>query len=144
MRLLGGMEAVSKGCFKGHGLKAERMLGSVAVEFGTPERVEFHLSNWRRWQRSGQEVDGYARESTGLSSGGTSKGFDEMVEAEDRRCAQIVDAILDNLPPVERIAIYIERRIMGRVFKFKRITYSQALTSGKMALGRELARRGVW
>ncbi len=119
-------------------------LGSCAVEFGTPDRIEFHLANWARWQRSGTAVDGHARESTGLSSGGTSKGFDEMVEAEDRRCAQVVDVILDNLPPVERMAIYMERKIMGRVFEFKRMTYHQALTAGKLALGRELARRGVW
>lgn len=120
------------------------MEGSFAVKFGTPERVEWHLENWRRWMRSGQEVQGHARESQGLSDGGTSKGFDEMVEAEDRRCAKVVDAILDNLPPVERIAIYMERRIMGRVFEFKRVTYHQALQSGKEAVGRELNRRGVW
>jgi hypothetical protein len=77
--------------------------------------------------------------SSGCSDGGTSKGFDEMVEAEDRRCAKVVDAILDNLPPVQRIAIYIERGIMGRVFTFVRVTYHQALTEGKAALGRELS-----
>lgn len=120
------------------------MVGHCAVQFGTPDRVEFHLDNWARWQRSGQEVQGHARESLGLSSGGTSKGFDEMAETSDRRCAVIVEAILDNLPPVERIAIMIERRIMGRVFTFKRISYYQALTSGKQAIGRELSRRGVW
>jgi hypothetical protein len=118
--------------------------GTCAVQFGTPDRIEFHLDNWRRWMRSGREVDGHARQSQGLSDGGTSKGFDEMAEAEDRRCAKVVDAILDNLPPVQRIAIYIERGIMGRVFTFVRVTYHQALTEGKAALGRELARRGVW
>jgi hypothetical protein len=120
------------------------MEGHCAVTFGTPDRVEWHLENWRRWMRSGQEVDGHARQSQGLSDGGTSKGFDEMVEAEDRRCAKIVDAILDNLPPAHRIAIYMERGIMGRVFTFVRMTYHQALNEGKAALGRELARRGVW
>lgn len=120
------------------------MKGSLAVVFGTPERVEFHLENWRRWMRSGQEVDSLPHASNGLSCGGTSKGFDEMVEAEDRRCAKIVNAILDNLPPVQRIAIYIERKIMGRVFKFVRVSYEQALADGKAALGRELSRRGVW
>ena len=120
------------------------MPGHTAVNFGTPERVEFHLDNWRRWMRSGKEVDSLPGRSCGCSDGGTSRSFDDMVEAEDRRCAKIVDAILDNLPPVQRIAIYMERRIMGRVFEFKRITYHQALTEGKSALGRELARRGVW
>lgn len=67
-----------------------------------------------------------------------------MVEAEDRRCAKVVDCILDNLPPTDRIAIYTERGIMGRVFRFERKTYHQALLDGKAALGRELARRGVW
>jgi len=120
------------------------MKGSCAVTFGTPERIEWHLYNWRRWMRSGQEVDGHARESTGLSDGGTSKGFDEMVESEDRRCARVVDTILSNLPAPQRIAIYVERGIMGRVFRFERTTYEQALKEGKAALGRELARRGVW
>lgn len=120
------------------------MNGHVAVEFGTPERVAWHLENWRKWMRSGQEVDAFPSRAIGCSDGGTSKGFDEMVEAEDRRCAKIVDAILDNLPPTDRIAIYIELGIMGRVFTFVRKTYHQALTDGKAALGRELARRGVW
>jgi hypothetical protein len=34
--------------------------GHRAVEFGTPDRVDWHLENWRRWMRSGQEVDGHA------------------------------------------------------------------------------------
>lgn len=118
--------------------------GNFAVEFGTEDRIEFHLENWRRWMRSGQEVYGFDHRACGMSDGGTSKGFDEMVEAEDRRCAKVVDAILDNLPPVERIAIYMYKGIMGRVFEFKRITYHQALIQGKAALGRELTRRGVW
>lgn len=126
------------------GIAVMKERGSCAVKFGTPERVEFHLDNWRRWMRSGQEVDGFAGRSSGLSDGGTSKSFDEMAEAEDRRCAKVVDAILDNLPPADRIAIYMERGIMGRVFTFVRKTYHQALTDGKAALGRELARRGVW
>lgn len=120
------------------------MEGNTAVIFGTPERVEWHLENWRRWMRSGQEVDGLPRSSGGLSDGGTSKGFDEMIEAEDRRCAKVVDAILDNLSPVERIAVYTYKGIMGRVFKFQRITYHQALTSARAVIGRELSRRGVW
>lgn len=123
---------------------AMKMEGHGAVQFGTPERVEWHLENWRRWMRSGQEVDGYAHQSSGCSDGGTSKGFDEMVETEDRRCAKVVDAILDNLPPADRIAIYTEKGIVGRVFTFARKTYQQALLDGKAALGRELARRGVW
>lgn len=120
------------------------MKGSSAVKFGTPERVEWQLDNWRRWMESGQEVDSLPGRSSGCSDGGTSKGFDEMVEAEDRRCAKVVDAILDNLPPVDRIAIYQERGITGRVFRFERKTYAQALIDGKAALSRELARRGVW
>jgi hypothetical protein len=123
---------------------ATMMQGSRAVEFGTPERVEWHLDNWRRWMRSGQEVDGHARQSSGLSDGGTSKGFDEMAEAEDRRCAKVVDAILDYLPPHQRIAVYIERRIMLRVTRFEQANYDQNLKLAKAALGRELARRGVW
>ena len=120
------------------------VLSAPAVVFGTADRVEWHLDNWRRWMRSGQEVEGYARAAMGCSDGGTSKGFDEMVESEDRRCAKIVDAILTNLPAPHRMAIYMERRIMAKVFRFERMTYDQALKAGKDALGRELSRRGVW
>jgi len=120
------------------------MEGSCAVQFGSPERIDWHLRNWARWMRTGQEVDGHARESTVVSDGGTSRGFDEMVETEDRRCAKIVDAILDNLPPAERMAIYQEKGITGRVFRFERVSYPQALSDAKAALGRELSRRGVW
>lgn len=120
------------------------MVGSTAVQFGTPERVEWHLDNWRRWMRSGQEVDGFAGRSSGCSDGGTSKGFDEMVEEEDRRCAKAVDAIMMNLPAPQRIAIYVERGIMGQAFRFERVSYQQALGLGKAAIGRELARRGIW
>lgn len=120
------------------------MVGSTAVQFGTPDRVEWHLDNWRRWMRSGQEVDGYGSRSSGCSDGGTSKGFDEMVESEDRRCAKVVDAILMNLPAPQRIAIYVERGLMKQVFRFERTTYELALAGGKAALGRELSRRGVW
>jgi hypothetical protein len=123
---------------------AMKFEGSRAVEFGTPARVDWHLDNWRRWMRSGQEVDGHSHQSAGLSDGGTSKSFDEMVESEDRRCAKVVDAILDNLPAPQRIAIYVERGIMGKVFRFERTTYEKAIELGKAALGRELARRGVW
>lgn len=120
------------------------MQGHTAVRFGTPERIEWHLWNWSRWMDSGKAVDGHASRSSGCSDGGTSKGFDEMVESEDRRCAKVVDAILDNLPPPQRIAIYVELGIMGQVFRFARQPYEKALELGKSALGRELSRRGVW
>lgn len=120
------------------------MQGHTAVQFGTPDRVEWHLENWRRWMRSGREVDGFSGRSSGCSDGGTSKGFDEMAETSDRRCATAVDAILDNLPAPQRIAIYVEQGIMGQAFRFERVTYAQALAQGKAALGRELSRRGIW
>lgn len=125
-------------------MSATLAIGSSSVTFGTPERVEWHLEVWRRWVRSGPAVDGHAKHSQGLSDGGTSKGFDEMVEAEDRRCAQSVDSILDNLPATQRIAIYVERGVMAKVFRFERVAYAKALADGKAAVGRELSRRGIW
>jgi hypothetical protein len=82
--------------------------------------------------------------SSGMSDGGTSKGFDEMAEAEDRRCAKIVDVILDNLAPAQRIAVYIERRIMRQVSAFDTANYETNLKAAKAVIGRELARCGVW
>lgn len=125
-------------------MNALAMKGSTSVQFGTPERVEYHLDNWRRWQRTGQEVDGFPGTTPGTVNWSIRSDVDGQLDAIARRNAQIVDTILDNLPPVQRIAVYIERGIMGRVFQFKRVTYHQALVGAKEAVGRELSRRGVW
>lgn len=118
--------------------------GTTAVRFGTPERVEWHLENWRRWMHSGRAVEGHATQALGLSNGGASESFDDMAEASDRRCAKAVNAVLDDLPHTQRIAVYMEQGIMGRVFRFARTTYHHELAAAKLAIGKGLAARGVW
>lgn len=118
--------------------------GSTSVEFGGLDRVEWHLHNWARWMRTGQGVEGHAGRSAVLSTGGSSQSFDDMAEAEDRRCAKIVDAIIGDLPHPQRLAIYMDCGIARRVFRFARHTFDDALAAAKATLGRELAKRGVW
>lgn len=118
-----------------------REQGSLAVEFGTPERVEWHLDNWRRWMRSGQDVDGYG-ESTVVSGGGASQHFDDMVEASDRRCAEIVNVIIDDLPMVQQMAIY--HQYLARVYRAARHDLMLALTAAKAKIAAQLKSRGVW
>lgn len=115
--------------------------GTLAVEFGTVERVEWHLDNWRRWMRSGQEVDGYG-ESTGVSGGGASQHFDDMVEASDRRCAEIVNTVIEDLPGTQQASIH--HAYLAAVYRFGRHDYPAMLSAAKLKISAQLKARGVW
>jgi hypothetical protein len=116
--------------------------GTLAVEFGTLERVEWHLDNWSRWMDSGRAVDGYDSSSSGVATGGNSQHFDDMVEASDRRCAQIVNTIIDDLPVGQQAAIY--HRYLAAVYRMNRNDLPAALAVAKLKIGASLKAKGVW
>src|SRR3989304_7394129 len=71
--------------------------------------VERHLENWSIWQRSGSISRlGYPTKSIGISNGGQSVSgvFEEMCAECDRYAANIVDALVHDLPLDQRGAIY--------------------------------------
>lgn len=117
-------------------------IGSLSVEFGTPERVEWHLDNWSRWMDSGRGVEGFAHESSGVTGGGSSQHFDDMVEASDRRCAAIVNTIIDDLPSIQQMAIY--HQYLAAVFHFGRADLPTLLDAARTKIGASLKAKGVW
>lgn len=111
---------------------------------GSPSRTLWHLDNWRRWMRSGSPVNGHPARSLVLSNGGASASFDDMAECEDRRCAKITDALISNLPPPQRLALHVHARLATMPRTLTAALYQQALDAALIALGRQLAIRGVW
>lgn len=113
----------------------------TTVAFGTPERVEFHLANWRTWMHTGRSVDRLPRKAMfcGISH---STSFEDMTEASDDRCAAIVDAIISDLPPSQSSAIH--RKYLHAVYRFPRNNYADELLTAKVTIGRKLAERAVW
>ena len=115
---------------------------STAIAFGSPERVEWHLWNWAKWMRSGANKQAAPRESSGLTSGGASQNFDDMVEAVDRRVAATMNVIIDDLPPAQGAAIHHE--YLRAVYGFPRGNFDALLIEAKAGIGRGLAKKGVW
>lgn len=110
---------------------------------GMPEaRLEWHFDNWRRFMRKDDVTDGYPGKASGCVGGGYSQTFDDMVDAEDVRCARIVDALVSSLVAVERAAIHHE--YLYAVFRFPRGNFEQALYSGRLKVAGWLVARGVY
>lgn len=116
--------------------------GTTVVDFGSPARVDFHLDVWRRWKESGRHDGAYGSVAVGLSSGGNSQAFDDMADASERRCARIVDVLIEDLPPTERCAIY--HQYFEAVYRFPREPFEQVLARAKRSLGRGLSAKGIY
>lgn len=113
----------------------------TTVDFGAPERVEWHLANWTTWMHTGRSVDRLPRRSVGIGNS-SSSSFDDMVEASDVRCAMVVDALIDDLPPSQACAVM--RRYLDAVYRFHRDNYLQELSEAKRKIGLGLKNRGVY
>lgn len=97
-------------------------------------RAIYHLEGWGEWRRRnrGSIARGYPSSSTCLSSGGVSKEFDHMVEAEDARAAAICDAVIDDLTTLYR-AVLESEHIMQGAFKCNRAETKELLLDAQMA-----------
>lgn len=81
-------------------------------------RLDWHLDNWARWMRSGTLGRGLPTKSPGLRSVG-GRDFEDMVTDVDVRLARSLDAIVDSLPPAERIAILRVKRLTADVWTMR-------------------------
>lgn len=116
-------------------------LAAARIEFGTPDRVEWHLANWQSWMHTGRSVDRLPRRSVAIGNSGSSS-FEDMTDASDVRCAMITDAIISDLPPAQACAVM--RRYLDSVYRFPRDNYADMLEKAKRQIGSKLAIRGVW
>lgn len=108
----------------------------------TPERVEWHLWNWANWMHGGlsSHLQDRHSASSGIGKSGSSD-FDQMVGAEDARCAKATDRAIDDLPEYEKSAVYTRQLYQrwGHPLPALPIYYAQALE----IVGRKLDRAGI-
>lgn len=104
------------------------------------DRLDMHLETWALWMRSEQPARGYPRKSCGFVGGGYNTDFDSMCEAADVRVAQIVNALVDGLEPIQRMALH--RRYLRAVYRFK--DYPERLLEARERVRIGLRKRGVW
>ena len=107
----------------------------------TPERLEWHLLNWRTWMYSGRGVEGLPRKSAGLTTGGGQAHFDDLADASERRVAAACNAVIEGLPPSQSAAIFSE--YLHAVYRFPRDNRAQCLELAKEGVRAGLERRGI-
>ena len=117
-----------------------------SLEFGTPDRVEWHLENWRRYQAPGKRIDDrLCNGHSGTPEWSGSTHFEDMEDECDLAAAQAVDAIIDDLHaahPAQCAALY--HAYLYAVFRFHSISYARALGDAKLAVGVGLVRKGIY
>lgn len=106
----------------------------------TGDRLSWHLWNWEQWMfRRGLRRLWYPSKSAGPWKR-SSLDFDEMVAAVDNRCARAVDVIISDLPRHQCLAIH--HKHLASVYRV-RYDLDKAYEEGCVAVGKELARRGI-
>ena len=104
------------------------------------DRLDWHLENWARWQRAG----GYAEFHVGASGG--LRGFTHYdTESErdksDAKTADIVDAIIRDLKPMERDALNTE--YLGVKWTNTEFALTVALVLAREQVQLGINRRGI-
>lgn len=110
----------------------------------TYDRLEEIMDNWRRFQKSGGVKLGLPARSVGLSTGGSSKGSDEMLEPVDFADVLAVEGLLEGFLETGKMAHYcaIQHAYLNAVYRFR--DYEKTLTEAKDQLRAGLKRRGIW
>lgn len=102
--------------------------------------LELHLLNWAAWMRRDIGVRGYPAKSLGISTGGASEEFDNMLEDEEKRIARVTDTVINDLPPIQRCAL--NQCYLYAVFRFR--DYEKTLEQAKEGVRAGLKRKGIW
>jgi hypothetical protein len=107
-----------------------------------PDQLERLLYEWVKYMRSGQLEKWYPGHSTGLSTGGASETFEDLLERCERNLAKITDTVIKDLPVIQSCAIH--HKYLHAVFRFRSdSTLSHALELAKTNLRIGLKNRGV-
>jgi hypothetical protein len=115
--------------------------GSISLTLGTSDRVESHLENWAKWQRSGGRQGAHGGSGTPEYSG--SSDFDDMCETTDRANARTLDAWINDLPPMQKYAIH--NHYLASVYRVRGLIPSASdMEEGKAALSKKLVRWGIY
>ena len=125
---------------------ADSMTKGASMLMRVTDYLEIHLLNWAMWMHRDIGVRGYPAKSLGISTGGASEEFDNMLEDEEKRIARITDTVINNITeahPAQGNAIH--HAYLHAVYRFsERYPYEQALADGLEALRAGLKRKGIW
>jgi hypothetical protein len=110
-------------------------------EFGTPERVEWHLSNWREWMRHPELHLDYPSKALGFATGGQFTHIEDWEAQVDAWVARTMDALINDLAPIEQAAIY--HRYLFSVYRFPREPHYIVLERAKRHIGVGLRHWGI-
>lgn len=112
---------------------------AMAIPYGmNNDRLSWHLWNWARWMDRGSYGLGYPGRSLCTASGHSD--FDEMVNRADARCARAVDAIVEDLPQPQKLAVH--HKHLSAVFRI-RADLETAYELACDKISRELTKRGI-
>jgi hypothetical protein len=83
-----------------------------------PERLDWHLLNWRDYMRTGGTRGlGAPTKSAGFMAGGYNNDFDSMCLEADSRAAKAMDGLISSLTPAQSAAIH--HRYLTAVYRFR-------------------------
>lgn len=99
------------------------------------------MTEWADWQRGYKLKSGYPTHSAGMGGSGL-KSFEDLCESVDGETMRTVDAVVQDLPPIEQAAI-LRRYGVAAVFRFPRHNYEEVLMQAHERLMVTLPRRGV-
>jgi hypothetical protein len=110
----------------------------------TEQRLDWHLENWAEWHFRHNKV-GYGAPSRAGSGLGRSHRttFEDMVESADTRCAEAVEASVDDLTPIERFAVHHVH--LAAVYRFPREArgHQEAYERARAKIKRGLGSRSI-
>lgn len=102
-------------------------------------RVQWHLENWTEWMQGLKVGSGYRNRASGGFLCQGSRDFDAMVATADARCAEAVNACIDDLPTEQQMAVYY--RMLGTRTSPENVTL--AFEQARETLSREIPGRGI-
>ena len=69
-------------------------------------KVIYYLNLWKSYMKSDNNRLGFKSKSTGFNTGGV-HSFEDMADEVDSEAARVVDKVIDDLPIMQKNAIYI-------------------------------------
>lgn len=109
------------------------------VEMAHQDYLEVYLAEWVTFMHSGRYCAGYPRRAIGISTGGNSKSFDELMEPVESEIVHAIDAAIESLPPAQRCAIH--HCYLHSVYRFREnYPYIKALGDAKDGIRRAISR----
>ena len=102
-------------------------------------RLDWHLDNWARYMRE-QDVEELECKIVDIYQSG-SADFDTMCDHMERRCAIAMEALVNDLPLPERIAVHHFH--LGAVWRMHRVKIEDVYLRARAGLSVGLRAKGI-